>query len=162
MSQTKYRLDEDVRMAALAYVRGYERRRRAYLQRRSDIINSSPNSFTTYIQREGGRDLECRQYFSRSNLPSRQPEDKTIRLAALEEHPDVKRMRAVEQAKLFIGDDIINEAVRERLRDAIWINCMNGKLYPYEVFDLAGIGKTNFYERKRKFLHDIAQNAGML
>ena len=79
----------------------------------------------------------------------------------LEELPETKRMRAVEEAKRAIGLDL-PEVMRAKLVDAIMLNCKSGRRYPYEYLDVEGIGRTDFYQRRTRFLMDIAKYLGLI
>lgn len=70
-------------------------------------------------------------------------------------------IRAIEQNRFIIGADIENDYIRNKLRIAIWESTCNAKEYPYEVWDLPAISRNDFYERKRKFIHDIAADIGI-
>lgn len=71
-------------------------------------------------------------------------------------------VQAVDQARLHIGDDIANDELVDKLRTAIWESTLDGRHYPYEVWDLPTIYRDNFYERKRKFLLNIAKNVKLI
>ena len=62
----------------------------------------------------------------------------------------------IKQCRECIGNDIANAGVRGQLQRAIWISTINPQTYPYEHFDLPTIARNDFYERKRKFISDIA------
>ena len=78
-----------------------------------------------------------------------------MKLLGLEELLETKRMRAVAEAKQCIGLDLPSE-MRAKLVDAIMLNCKSGRRYPYEYLDVDGIGRTDFYMRRTRFLMDIA------
>lgn len=67
----------------------------------------------------------------------------------------------INKNKNVIGSDIINREVREKLSIAIWESVCNSKKYPYEIWDLPTISRNEFYERKRKFLENIAFDLGL-
>lgn len=70
-------------------------------------------------------------------------------------------IHAIEQNRFLIGIDITNDDVRNKLRIAVWESTCNAKEYPYEVWDLPTISRNDFYERKRKFIHNIAADIGI-
>lgn len=74
----------------------------------------------------------------------------------------LKIVNAVDNALYLIGDDIENIELRQKLRIAIWENTLCGRMYPYEVWDLPTIYRDNFYERKRKFIKNVAENMGFI
>jgi len=125
-------------------VRGYERRKHAYEQRRLDIV----------YYRGGG--------FSAGRNPNMSDTvaDKTERLEKLEESMDVKFIRAVEQSLAAVGDDVVYES-RERLRKAILLNCENGRDYPYEMLDADEFSRRDFYRRRQKFIIGVAAALGL-
>ena len=71
-------------------------------------------------------------------------------------------VRAVDAALSGIASDIDNFELKEKLRKAIWESTLNGREYPYEVWDLPSIYRDDFYERKRKFIKEIAVNMGII
>ena len=68
----------------------------------------------------------------------------------------------IEDAKKRIGSDLPECDLKQRLIDAIMLNCRSGRKFPYACFDLTGIEKTNFYDRRGDFLMDIARYLEML
>ena len=84
-----------------------------------------------------------------------------MKLLGLEELLETKRMRAVAEAKQCIGLDLPGE-MRAKLVDAIMLNCKSGRQYPYEYLDVDGIGRTDFYTRRSRFLMDIATRLDLI
>lgn len=70
-------------------------------------------------------------------------------------------VRAVDTAMDNVGSDLENAALRSALKTAIWESTLSGRRYPYEVWKLPTIYRDNFYERKRKFLKEIAKEMGL-
>lgn len=93
---------------------------------------------------------------SGKDVISKQLEEKTKALLRIECSFQNRLVQAIEQARLHISDDIENEEIAEKLRNAIWISVLDARKYPYEVHDLPTIYRDDFYERKRKFLKDVA------
>lgn len=157
MSRPK-KIPDDVRQTCIQLVRGYDRRVREYYDRRREIIGGSPCQFEVIRDKDDPNDWEkaSRFYPPFSHSASRIGEDKVIQLQGLEDLPETKRMRAVEQAKLQIGLDLPEE-MRQKLIGAIILNCKAGRRYPYEYLDVEGIGRTDFYDRRTSFLVDIAE-----
>lgn len=143
----KQRLPYEIRQECLWIVRGYDRRRKAYFEARRQIVDGVHGN-------EVGmpKALGC----------SRTVEGKAERLAALEAWPETQKMRAVEQAKLHVGVDILNEELRCRLADAIILNCENRHEFPFRYMNLPGISKSDFYRRKDAFLEEIAEQLKMI
>ena len=145
MSQTKYKLPDDLKIRCIALVRGYKRMLKEYGERRYDIIYSSPHS-DDQPKGSGIGDIN----FS-----------KTVKLQKLEESYDAKAIKAVDTAKLHIGLDIANEKERQKLTEAIWDSCIQGRNFILAYRNLC-VGKDNFYERRRGFLYEIAVNMGFI
>ena len=145
MSQTKYRLPDDLKSLCISLVRGHKRRVRAYHQRRNDAMYASPPSPDGMPR---GGDMSDSTYSAAEQLEK------------IENTPDTAAMRAVDQAKLCIGDDLA-DGPRERLANAIWDSCIDGRNFVFRHRDLT-VGKDNFYERRRKFLYNIAELMGFL
>lgn len=161
MAQNKYKLPEDVRAAAIHMVRGYARRLAWYRAARECILYGTACRYITYTVTAGGHKETRRQYFSSSSLPGKPTEDKVIRLAQLEEIPEIRRLRAVEQALRRVGQDVVDDTEREKLRRAICDSCIEGRHFVFEHRDLC-VGKTNFYKRRSLFLYEIAKSEGFL
>lgn len=70
-------------------------------------------------------------------------------------------VKAVDASLCNVGSDLENSALRAALKTAIWESTLNGRRYPYEVWNLPTIYRDNFYERKRKFLKEIANEMGL-
>lgn len=162
MSRTKL-LPDDVRQTCIQIVRGYDRRVREFYNRRRDIIEGVPTRFEVIKDKENPEDWQKSAHFypPSSHSPSKVAEDKAMQLLGLEELADTKRMRAVEAAKESIGLDL-PEPMRRKLVDAVMLNCKSGKKYRYEILDLEGIGRTDFYNRRTMFLYDIAKRLELL
>lgn len=69
--------------------------------------------------------------------------------------------KAVSENLFTIGCDIVSDELRTKLRYAIWHSTVNAREYPYEVWDLPTISRNDFYERKRKFIYDVAKEIGI-
>lgn len=144
MSQTKYHLPDDIKMQCIAIVRGYERRKREYHAKRNDIIYGSKKP-------PDGQ--------PKGNQTGDNTYQRASRLDQIENEPDTRLMRAVEQAQALIGNEIVSDSERAKLKSAIWDSCIEGRNFIFEYQPLA-MGKTCFYEHRRKFLYDIADYLG--
>ena len=107
MSRPKL-IPDDVRQTCIQIVRGYDRRKREYYDRRRDIIEGSTARFEVIKDKEDPDNWEKTSYFypPSSHTVSKTGEDKAMQLLALEELPETKRMRAVEEARATIGLDL--------------------------------------------------------
>lgn len=153
-------LPDDIKKTCLAIFQGYNRRVKWYHEQRRNIIESGFVSFSTY-KNEAGE--ECRDYSGgQANNIGRPLESKGDALLALENHPETRRMKAVEQAKLTIGCDIENEELRQRLVDSIMLNCESGRNYPFEILNLTEFSRMDFYRRKNSFLCEMAKYLDMI
>lgn len=74
---------------------------------------------------------------------------------------DVQRIKAVEYALIQVGQDIQDQDIRQRLRNAIVLNCGSGKKYPFERLAVDGFSRRDFYRRKDKFLFSVAKYMGI-
>ncbi len=63
---------------------------------------------------------------------------------------------AIEQAAVCIGVDCDSEQLRTQLREQIFESCIEGRRYHFEYSALP-MSRSTFYERRRRFLHDIAE-----
>lgn len=151
-------LPEDVRVVCIQLVRGYDRRVQNYHNRRQEIISGSPCQYEMIRDADdpGNWEKSFRYFPPSAHNTSRAGENKAMQLLALDESPETKRMRAVEEAKLKIGLDLPDE-MRIKLAEAIMLNCKAGRRYPYEYLNIEGIGRTQFYDRRTEFLTEIAK-----
>ena len=145
MSQTKYKLPDDLKVTCINLVRGYERRVLQYHNRRNEVLYSSSAP-------PDGQ--------PRGSGTSNETLSKTQQLEYIETLFDSCAIKAVEQAKIAIGEDMADEP-RRNLQTAIWDSCVMGKNFRLGHYDLA-MGSNNFYERRRRFLHKIADLMGFL
>ena len=151
----------DIRNECLWIVRGYRRRLRAYNEARSEIMSNGGGNYQTVSDPDNPGET-MRVFSTGSGGTSRVTESKAMRLAALEELEETKRMRAVEKARLNIGADVINMDSRMRLVDAIVISCEDGKKSPYRMLNVDEFSERDFYRRRDRFLIDIAKFLGMM
>ena len=154
---SKPRLPHDIQMQCLWIVRGYERCRREYNARRRDIIDGGGANYTTYTV----NGEERRAYMPGSHSASRTTEDKQMQLEALDRITIFRQMHAVEHARDRVGAGL-PEMLAEHLREAIMINCADGRKYPFERLYIVGISRAGFYRYRDSFLCDIANELGML
>lgn len=150
------KLPWDVRQQALWIVRGYERARREYLRQRREILDAGGENYVTY-QADGET---RRAYLPSSHQASRATENVAIRLEALEKTETFRQMRAVEHARARIGEGM-PPAIRDALQDAIMLNCMNGRKYPFERLYVVGLGRSEFYRIRDAFFRSIAEEVGL-
>lgn len=159
----KSEMPQDVRAACLACVRGYHRRRQAYIQRRAQIMGGSGDHVISVPDRHAPEDADraIGVVMPRSGNASRTTEDIALRLQKLEESQETQRMRAVEHARGNIGRDLPPSA-REKLAGAIFRSCIDGRRWPFERLGVEGMERSCFYDRRAKFLEDIAVYLEML
>lgn len=163
MSRVKV-LPDDVKQNCLSLVRGYARRREEYHCRRMELINNTPsNQVTVHRDKKDPYDTDKQvgAIIPGAHNASRTTEDITLRLMGLEKLPDTKRMRAVEHAEKRIGQDL-SERDRKILVDAIFKSCIHGRKYPFERLGVEGMERSCFYDRRLKFLIDIAKYMDMI
>lgn len=159
MSKTAI-LPADVKQECIWIVRGYKRRVDAYLAARRDIIDGTSCRYEIVKDKRTGKYI--RVYPPSGHVASRSSEEKTMQLAAIEEWPETKRMRAVEQAKLQVGTDVVNSESRMKLLDAILLNCAGGRKYPFRVLNITEFSERDFYRRRDTFLADVAKYLGLI
>lgn len=141
----KATLPYDVRLECIAYVRGYPRRVRAYREARAEILGG------THSATEG---------MPRGQGAGRPAESKAEQLAAIENWPETKKMRAVEYAMDRCGRDLESESVRKQLIQGIMRNCQGKHKYSRNRIIVPGISERTFSRRKEKFLLDVAIYCG--
>lgn len=151
------KLPWDVKQQCIWIVRGYDRTRREYNRARKEIMDAGGENYVTYV--ENGEQM--RAYLPSSHTATRTAENVAIRLEALEKATPVRQMRAVEHAKAKIGQEM-PAAIQDLLRDAIVLNCMNGRKYPFERLYVIGISRSDFYRIRSSFFREIAQELGLI
>jgi len=144
----KNSVPKDVMAMCEEVVRGYERRKKVYENRRLDIIYRGGGAMSDYI---GG---------TKSTGVSDTTATKSERLEALEDSLDVRLMRAVEQSLSAVGSDVSRDS-RERLRRAFLLNCENGREFPYELLNVDEFSRTDFYRRKKRFIAGVSEVLGL-
>lgn len=90
----------------------------------------------------------------------RPSESKAEQLAAIENWPETKKMRAVEYAIDRCGRDLESESVRKQLTQGIMRNCQGKHKYSRSRIIVPGISERTFSRRKEQFLLDIAIYCG--
>lgn len=74
---------------------------------------------------------------------------------------ELQRVRAVEYAAGNVGQDL-NEKDRRTLLQAIFKSCTDGRKFPFEKLGVDMMERTCFYDRRTKFLMDIAKCMDLL
>lgn len=140
MARTKHKMSQNIRNSIVWLCKEYGSALEWVMRERAKVWGMLP-----YSDGQSGKDVI-----------SKQLEEKTKALLRIECSFQNRLVQAIEQARLHISDDIENEEIAEKLRNAIWISVLDARKYPYEVHDLPTIYRDDFYERKRKFLKDVA------
>lgn len=153
---SKLRLPRDIQQQCLWIVRGYERCKKEYNARRREILEAGGEHYTTY--KVNGE--ERRAYLPSSHTASRTTEDKQMQLEGLERTLVFKQMRAVEHARDRVGAGL-PEMLADLLREAIMLNCEDGRKYPFERLYIVGISRAGFYRYREAFFYDIANELGL-
>lgn len=162
MSRQKI-LPDDVKQNCISLVKGYARRREAYNLRRAELMHNTPNNIVIIKDPRQPDDERKGEgvYIPGSHFASRTTEDITEKILGLENLPETQRMRAVEQAAENVGLDL-TEMDRKILVSAMFKSCIQGRKYPFERLGVEGMERSCFYERRLKFLVDIAKYMKMI
>ena len=152
----KEKLPWDIKQQCLWIVRGYDRQRREYMKARREILDAGSARFTTYTV----NGEERRAFLPGGHTASRTTEDRQMQLEALENTAAFRQMRAVEHARAGIGGGLPRD-MADQLRDAIMLNCMDGRKYPFEKLCIIGLERTTFYRARNGFLLQIAVELGL-
>lgn len=70
---------------------------------------------------------------------------------------ELRRVQAVEQAAQNIGQDLADYD-RQALVRAVFLSCIDGRKWPFERLGVTGMERSCFYDRRAKFLEDIARH----
>ena len=162
MSRVKV-LPDDVKQNCLSLVKGYARRKEAYRLAREEVLSNTPNNVYTIKDKENPDDerKHIGVMIPGAHHASRTTEDVTLRLEGLEDQIETRRMRAVEFAAGRIGRDLPDDQ-RKKLVNAIFNSCIHGRKYPFERLLVEGMERSCFYDRRMKFLEDIAKYMGLI
>jgi len=162
MSRTKI-LPDDVKKNCISLVEGYDRRKEAYNLRRAELIYSSHNNIVTIKDPDHPDDERKGEgvYIAGSRFASRTTENIAEQILGLENLLETQRMRAVEYAADNVGLDLA-EKDRQILINAMFKSCIQGRKYPFERLGVEGMERSCFYERRLKFLADIAKYMKMI
>lgn len=156
-------LPDDVKQNCLSLVRGYARRKKEYARKRAELMTSSSDKVITIRDEEDPLD-EKKSFgvmMPSARNASRTSENIAMRVIGLEDHMDTRRMRAVEYAEGRIGLDL-PEDQRRILSRAIFTSCTQGRKYPFERLHVEGMERSCFYDRRVRFLIDIAKYMDMI
>lgn len=143
----KYRIDWDSRVIVLKYVRKYEEYKAWLAEERKRIMEPSP------AQIDG---------MPHGMTPGDMTAAAVEALEKLELHQRARIVRAITVAREQIGADIPDEKEREKLRNAIWLSCQNGRRNNFDIFaGTVACERAQFYRYKNLFLKDIKQSLGI-
>lgn len=165
---SRYQLPEDVKLAALSYVKGYHRRKAEYLKAYYDIMNSSSFPYEedeVMGVDENGNPCKIKSLVPKTRVKGQNGDPtarKALELELLQRKPDTQKMRAVDRAMDLVGDRIRSEELREKLVEAIMLNCIDRRENTYEDLGLDGICRTDFYMERRRFLWYVAKFSDLL
>ena len=156
-------LPDDVKQNCISLVRGYARRKKEYAQKRAELMTNSSDKIITIRDKDHPDDEGKMEgvMLPGSHNATRTTENIAMRMIGLEEHMDTRRMRAVEYAEGRIGLDL-PEDQRRILSRAIFISCTQGRKYPFERLRVDGMERSCFYDRRMRFLIDIAKYMDMI
>lgn len=156
-------LPDDVKQNCLSLVRGYERRKREYALKRAELMSNNTDKVITIRDKDHPEDERKTEgaMLPGSHNASRTTENIALRVIGLEDHMDTRRMRAVEYAEERIGMDLPDDQ-RKLLSKAIFISCKQGREFPFERLRVEGMERSCFYDRRMKFLIDIAKYMDMI
>lgn len=147
MSASKEKLPWGLKQRVLGIVKDYDRMRAEYKARRMDILDAGGGHYSTYVV----NGEERRAYMPSAHNASRTTEDKQLQLDGLEQTLLVRQLRAVEHASARIGKDLPGP-MQDQLREALMLNCTDGRKFPFERLFVTGVSRSEFYERKDAFL----------
>lgn len=163
MSRVKT-MPDDVKQNCISLVKGYARRKAEYNRRRVELMHKAPDNHVIVYRDPKDPYNTNRQIgaiIPSGHQASRTTEDIAERLMALEKQPETRRMRAVEYATERVGLDLV-DVDRKHLQQAIFKSCIDGRKYPFERLCVDTMERSCFYDRRRKFLYDIAKYMDMV
>ena len=69
--------------------------------------------------------------------------------------PNPAHEEAVRSAAALIGEDLTDTKLRERLQNAVLMNCDDRKRYTFRYLGLNCFSESDFYRRKQRFLLEV-------
>lgn len=143
----KYRIDWDSRVIVLKYVRKYEEYKAWLAEERKRIMEPGP------AQMDG---------MPHGTTPGDMTAAAVEALEKLELHQRARIVRAITVAREQIGADIPDEKEKEKLRNAIWLSCQNGRKHNFDTFaGTVACERRQFYYYKNSFLLEIKKTLGI-
>ena len=137
----KYRIDWDSRVIVLKYVRKYEEYKAWLAEERKRIMEPGP------AQMDG---------MPHGTTPGDMTAAAVEALEKLELHQRARIVRAITVAREQIGADIPDEKEREKLQNAVWLSCQNGRKHNFDTFaGRVACERRQFYYYKNSFLLEI-------
>jgi len=80
----------------------------------------------------------------------------------IDDSQQARIVKAIEQASVGIGEDIFNDEIRENLKKAVYLSCIDRNEYNFDAFaGTIGCERTRFHQYKNEFLYNIKLNLGM-
>lgn len=163
MAQTKFPLPIDIKQETIAYIRGYDRRKNRYLEKRKDIMYASISRSSGQTVKSAADITDLYILLPKGSKIADPTANMAERLDWLERSPETQKILAVERAKEILGVDIPNQEIRESLLKAVWISYIeSGRAHPYEFFYIPTVGRDRYYEYRREFLWLIAREARLI
>lgn len=158
MREERKPLPWHVKQECIVVVRCYEASRKEYLRMRREILDEGHHGGPVdYIDEKGRKQSTL---IPGQHSASRTTENKAMRLEALESSAAFRQIRAVEHARGRIGEGL-PDAIKDTLRDAIMLNCVNGRKYSFERLYIVGISRSEFYRFRDQFFRMIAAELGL-
>lgn len=142
-----YDLPVPIRNQCIWIVRSYEERMREYKAARKRILDGrgSPSGLGVKTTPSGRRSTE----------------EATALLAAVDQMPAVRQMRAVDAA-LDLAAESFPLDMRNKVRSALFLSCQDGKKYPFERLNVPAMSKSSFFRLRRYMLYQLADNLGLI
>lgn len=147
--QTKTKIDRNTRTLILKYIRKYESYKQWYEDERDKILCVSSQDLDN---------LDMPRGTTLSDSTSSSAE----MLEKLDSSHRATVVKAIEDAREALGYEIADEKARGSLKLAIWLSCIDGRMYPFEAF--AGTvcyERTQFYTKKNEFIASIGSKIGI-
>lgn len=141
------RLPRWIQQQCLWIVRGYEQNKMQWQLRRHEILAGSAAPADGMPRGSGGE--------------HRSAEDKASRLEALERTLAFRQMIVVEHALTRVSAGL-PWTMAKQLRNALMLNCSNGRQWPYARLALDGFSRMGFYRYRNRFLYLIAEELDLL
>lgn len=132
------KIDNITRVMLLSFIRKYDKYKAEIDYKRAEIMSIGVQDYTD-MDMPRGTDVQ---------------DGVTKRVEALD------RLMKSHKAQIVLAIDQAKTTLPDDLKEPIWLSCLNGRRYAYEVFELF-YSRSSFYLYKKRFLWQIKETLNL-